>query len=158
MLAFGIALASMAGGCGDVRSEFLSNRVQDTCDGSWPVCETVAGCVLGNQSYREGRFPGRTQFIVRVAEPSVVRVSFLLDEVSAAGEQTVITFHEDGCRARIREEISGRAFVGDAERQGQVSREATLHGVGDHLIQLESDAQARYLVKVDVEPTRPGAR
>ncbi len=148
----------MLAACGDVRSEFLENRVPDSCDGSWPVCDTVAGCVLGNHSYREGRFPGRTQFVVRLSEPSVVRVSFLLEQVSASGEQTVITFHEDGCRARIREELSGRAFVGDAERQGWTSREATLQGVGDHLIELESDAQARYLVKVDVEPTRPGAR
>lgn len=147
--------ALLAGaGCGDRRADFLQGRVEDACNEAWPVCDTVAGCILGPESYREGRFPGDARFIVRLAEPSIVRVSFFLEEVGAAGALTVITFHEDGCRARIREELGGRTFVGEAERFGFVGREAQLNGVGDHLISLESDAQARYLVKVDVTPVR----
>ena len=35
-----------------------------------------------------------------------------------------------------------------------MSRDADLSGVGDHLIEFESDARARYLMKVDVLPLR----
>ena len=149
-----LLLFGLAAGCGDARGDFVQGRAQDSCDEAWPVCAEVAGCVLGNQSYRAGRFPGETRFAIHLEEPSLVRVSFFLEDVGAAGEETVITLYEDGCRARVREAISGRTFVGEAERNGVVYREATLTGAGDYLIELQSDAQARFLVKVDVTPTR----
>ena len=154
LLVFAALACAFGSGCGDARDDFVQGRAPDTCDEAWPVCGEVAGCVLGNQSYREGRFPGETRFAVRLEEPSLVRVSFFLEEVGAAGEETVVTLFEDGCRARVREAISGRTFVGEAERNGVVFREATLTGKGDHLIELHSDAQARFLVKVDITPTR----
>lgn len=132
----------------------MGARVQDLCDESWPVCDTVAGCVLGAESYRAGRFPGTARFVVRLAEPSTVRVSLFVEDAGAAGEQTFITWYEDGCRARVREELSGRTLFGEAERFGAVTREARLDGVGDHLVEIESDAQAQYLVKVDVVSRR----
>lgn len=140
--------------CGDRRSDFLGARVEDQCDENWPVCDRIAGCILGAESYRTGQFPGTGRFAVRIEEPSTVRVSFFLENLGAAGEATVITWHEDACRARIREEISGRAFLEESQRFESVSREADLNGVGDHLIEYHSDAQAEYLVKVDVIPKR----
>ncbi|MBX5483326.1 MAG: hypothetical protein IRZ16_16010 [Myxococcaceae bacterium] len=141
-------------GCGSRRSDFVQARVEDTCDESWPVCDTISGCILGAETYRSGRFPGEGRFAVRLAEPSEVTVSFFLEDVVSSGEQTSITFYEDGCRGRVREEIQGRTFVGEAERFTAVSRSARLTGVGDHLIEYASDAQADYLVKVDVVPVR----
>ena len=67
-----------------------------------PVCSQVAGWILGTESYAEGRFPGRGRFIVQLPEASTVKVSFYLEEVSAAGEETVVLFHEDGCRSGIQ--------------------------------------------------------
>ena len=158
LLGIGAFLLLATPGCGDRRSDFLGARVEDRCDESWPICDTVAGCILGHESYRSGRFPGHGRFIVRLAEPSLVRVSFFLENVGASGERTIITWHEEACRARIREEVSGRTFVGEAQRYESVSREAELDGVGDHLIEFESDAQAEYLVKVDVTPRRTANR
>lgn len=144
----------LASACGSRRGDFVERRVEDTCDESWPVCDTVAGCILGAETYRTGRLPGEGRFAVRIAEPSVVTVSFFLENIGASGNMTAITFHEDGCRARIREEIQGRTFVGEAERFNGVSRSAELDGVGDHLIEYQSDAQADFLVKVDVVTKR----
>lgn len=141
-------------GCTSRRDTFLADRALDKCDGVWPVCDTVAGCLLGDRSYVEGRFPGSGKVGVQVFEPSTVRVSIFLDEVGSTGEETVIHFFEDRCRARHREAITGRTFVGEAEQVGWVSREADLVGTGDHLISFESDAKARYLLKVDVIPKR----
>nr|WP_225936901.1 hypothetical protein [Myxococcus sp. RHSTA-1-4] len=144
----------LAVACGDSRDDFIGPRVKDACDAAWPVCSRVAGCILGTESYAEGRFPGRGQFIVQVPEASTIKVSFYLEEVSAAGEETVVLFHEEGCRARTREAADGRTVLDMMEKAGEFTREADVTGVGDHLIEFESDMQARYVVKVDVSPLR----
>lgn len=137
-----------------MRDQFIGVRIEDGCDGEWPICDTTVGCFIGDRSYVTGRFPGKNQVAIQIFEPSTVTVSFLISEVSGSGEQTVVTFYEDRCRSRIRTEITGRTFLGEAEKQGFVAREADLTGAGDHLIEFESDARARYLMKVDVMPLR----
>jgi hypothetical protein len=114
----------------------------------------MVGCFVGDRSYIEGRFPGKNRFAISLFEPSKVTVSFMLFDTSGAGERTVVNFYEDACRARVRTEVSGRTFVGESQRTGVISRSADLSGVGDHLIELESDARTSYLVKVDVLPLR----
>ncbi|MCP3138986.1 hypothetical protein [Pyxidicoccus xibeiensis] len=150
----GLLFAVLAVGCGGSREDFIGPRVKDTCDASWPVCSRVAGCILGTESYSEGRFPGRGQFIVQAPEAATVKVSFFLEDVTAAGEETVVLFHEEGCRARTRQASDGRAVLDMMEKFGEYTREADVTGVGDHLIEFESDMQARYVVKVDVTPLR----
>jgi hypothetical protein len=140
--------------CGGRRDEFIAGRVADRCDGEWPVCDQIAGCLIGNQSYVEGRFPGQNRVAVQLFEPSTVKAWFFLQETSAAGTETVVSFFEDRCRARIRETLSGRAFVGEAEQLGYVLREAELSGIGDHLLTFQSDSKTSYLFKVEVIPTR----
>jgi hypothetical protein len=149
----GLALG-LGVGCGGGRADFIGARAQDMCDAQWPVCSEVAGCILGQESYTEGRLPGKGQFIVQLPEASTVRVHFFLEEVVAAGEETVVTFHEEGCRQRIRQSVTGKTALDSAEKLGEFSREADLTGVGDHLVEFESDMQARYVLKVEVEPLR----
>ena len=139
-------------GCGDPREVFIGARVRDACDEGWPVCGELVGCLLGPESYAEGRFPGRASTLVQTVEPSIVTVSLHLWDLGAAGEETAILFHETECRGRTRVAIPGLTLVDEAERHGVVTREAELVTVGDHLIEFESDGQARYLVKVDVRP------
>jgi hypothetical protein len=141
-------------GCGGTRTDFIGSRAKDACDAEWPVCSRVAGCILGAESYAEGRLPGKVQFIVQLREASTVRVRLFLEEVVAAGEETVVTFHEEGCRARVRQPASGRTVLDFAEKVGEFSREAELTGVGDHLVEIDSDLQGRYVLKVEVEPLR----
>src|SRR5262245_44989268 len=90
---FVACLAALAGnafliGCDSQKDAFVGPRVEDHCDESWPVCDLVAGCVLGPESYREGNFPGDGRFIVRIGEPSTVKVSLYLEDVRAAGDET----------------------------------------------------------------------
>jgi hypothetical protein len=91
---------------------------------------------------------------VQLFEPSTVTLSFFLTEIAGTGDETRISFHETECRSRVRRVLSGRSLVGESESKGWVSREADLSDVGDHLIEFESDARAKYLVKVDVLPLR----
>lgn len=118
------------------------------------MCAEISGCLLGDKSFIEGRFPAKRQLVVQLFEPSKVTVTFLLEEVTAAGDETSLTFFEERCRSRVRVPISGRTFVGESEQIGTVKRSAELTGEGDHLLEVESDARARYLLKVDVVPLR----
>ncbi len=149
-----VAFAALASACGGKREAFLGTRVEDSCTAQWPICDKIAGCLLGDSSYIEGRFPGTRLIGVQVFEPSTVRLSFQLDNVGAAGQETAINFFEDRCRSRTRLTLSGRSFVGENDTVGFVNREAELSGVGDHLIEFSSDIRAQYLLKVSVIPTR----
>lgn len=141
-------------GCSGSKSQFVDGRVLDQCSEPWEVCSQIAGCLVGEESYLEGRFPGEVRFIVQTPEPSRVKVSFFVEDARAAGDETAINFFEDRCRSRVRESVSGRSFLGEAEQFGEFSREALLTGLGDHLIEITSDAQARYSLKVEITPTR----
>lgn len=149
-----VAVAELLAACGDKREAFIGVRVPDSCSQQWPICDRIAGCLLGDQSYIEGRFPGDRLIGVQVFEPSTVTVSFQLEDVGATGEETAINFFEDRCRTRTRLTITGRTFVGEADKVGYVQRAADLSGVGDHLIEFSSDVHAHYILKVDVLPVR----
>jgi hypothetical protein len=110
--------------------------------------------MLGDRSYIEGRFPGKNQVAIKLFEPSEVTVSFLLSETTGAGLQTVVNFYEASCSSRVRTVITGRTLVGESGTRGFVSRKAELSAVGDHLIDVESDARTKYLMKIDVLPLR----
>lgn len=141
-------------GCATHREEFLFGRVQEKCDSEWPVCDQISGCLVGSTSYVAGKFPGSGKLAVQVFEPSSVTVSFYLEKVGALGTETAINWYEERCRARYRETITNRTFVGEMEQQFYVARTADLSGTGDHLITFESDVSADYLAKVDVVPKR----
>lgn len=141
-------------GCSSTEEEFIGSRVEDACDGTWPVCATTAGCILGDRSYVSGRFPGTAKGVVQLFEPSEVTASLLLTEMASTGDETVFSFFEDRCRARIREAVTGKVLMDEAARTGIVTRSADLTGIGDHLVEITSDARMSYFLKVDVLPVR----
>lgn len=155
LVALYAAVAFLLCGCPDIKQQFVGSRVLDKCDVAWPVCDTISGCLLGDLSYIEGKFPDSSAKVaVQLFEPSEVTVSFFLENVAGSGEETAISFYEDRCRSRVRQTINGRSFVGEMEQNGVVKRSQTLQGAGDHLIEIESDARLSYLLKVDVLPLR----
>lgn len=92
--------------------------------------------------------------MLQLAEPSTVYASLFIESIQASGTETAINFYEGGCRQRVRLSATGKEFVSEVEQQGDFSRQADLVDVGDHLIELESDAACRYSLKIDVVPTR----
>lgn len=141
-------------GCEGVREQFIGGRIDDDCSGTWNVCSTTVGCFLGDRSYIEGRFPGKNKVATQIFEPSEVTVSLHLFETAGSGDETVLNFFEASCSARVRVPITGKALMADNDKVGWVSRSAELSGIGDHLLEVESDARTRYLLKIDVMPLR----
>lgn len=152
-LVLGGAVVALASGC-DIRQQFIGTRIADDCNGTWNVCDTTVGCFLGDQSYVEGRFPGANKVGIQLFEPSEVTVTMMLFDTGGQGETTTFNFFEDSCGSRTRVELTGKAFVNENQQNGWVARSAELSGVGDHLIDVESDARASYLMKIDVLPLR----
>lgn len=147
-------LTLLAAGCGSRRDQFIGARSLDKCSESWPVCDTMASCLVADESYLQGRFPNSGRFIVTLAEPSTVRVSILVENVDAAGSTTTVDWYEERCRSRIRASVDGKALVNETEQIGAFIRDADLLGLGDHLVEFQSDAEADYTLKVDVIPKR----
>lgn len=125
----------------------------DTCNGSWPVCNQTASCYIGNESYTSGRFPGQGKIIVRLDEPSEVKVSFFFDNISAVGTLTSIVWYETGCTANTRVDVDGQTVATESNSTGVFERSANLLENDEHLISFKSDLEATYLMKVDVTPT-----
>lgn len=150
-----VGLVALVGtGCQGVREQFIGTRIADACDGEWPICSTTVGCFVGDRSYVEGRFPGKNSLGIQLFEPSEVTVSIYLHDTAGAGETTVVNWFEPSCASRVREEITGRTLIGESDKLGWVSRKAELSGIGDHLIEVDSDARSLYLMKIDVLPLR----
>ena len=109
---------------------------------------------MSPQTYTEGRLPGGTKMIVKIDEPSTVRVHMYLENVRAAGNQTSLDFYETGCVNRVRTVATGNAFVSEFDQTGDFVEEADLLETGDHLIELSSDTECIYTLKLEVIPKR----
>ena len=153
-VSFGGLALLLTASCSDPRGEFIGPRVLDQCSGGWPVCSTLVGCILGPESYIQGALPQAFGFIAHLDEPSTVRVHILLDNATAAGTLTTLTWNEPGCTSHIQTQVTGQVLLEESQRQGEFIRDGLLQGLGDHLIQVDSDARASYLLKVDILSAR----
>lgn len=151
--AFAVLVLVWLCGCSSGRDDFIGARVKDSCNGSWPVCNQTASCFIGNESYIEGRFPGQGKIIVRLDEPSEVKVSFYFDDITAVGTLTSIVWYETGCKASIRADVDGKTVAAESNSTGVFERSENLLDQDEHLISFKSDLEATYLMKVEVIPT-----
>jgi len=139
-------------GCSSGRDDFIGARVLDSCNESYSVCDQIASCFIGDESYIEGRFPGEGRIIVRLEQPSTVTVSFFFDNITAVGTLTSIVWNETGCTATTRVDVPGQTVAAEANQTGVFERSANLLENDEHLIFFKSDLEATYLMKVDVVP------
>lgn len=158
VLTFAVALAlapalSPTEGCGNPADGFTSGRALDPCGETWPVCNTVAGCILGGGNYVQGTFPGTFQYVVQTPGPATVAVNVFLQNVTGAGTNTTIDWWETGCGSSFPQTVAGSVFVGETQQAGMFTRSQALTGTGDHLVTIQSDATASFLLDVTVTTT-----
>ncbi len=140
-------------GCNpSAQTEFVGERIPNSCGSAWPVCQTFAGCVLDDTSYTQGNIPGSVKFIVNTLGAATIQVSMFLTSAQAEGTLTAITVFEPGCGVQYRTEVMGKDFFAESESEnGQpFNRSQQVSLAGDHLIQVDSDATASYLLAVTV--------
>jgi hypothetical protein len=147
-----LPLVWVLGGCSDPQDDFIGARVLDPCNGSWPVCDGYASCILGSESYTEGNLPGSGNIIVQTLTPSTVQLSFFFTNLSAAGGQFSIVFYEPGCTSNVTVDVDGPTVAGESQTLGVFARSAQLDVAGYHLVTYQGTTTAFYLLKVDVTP------
>jgi hypothetical protein len=151
------AAASLLPACvPDSEDLFIDNRTYVPCVGQVPVCVTQAGCVLDAAGYTRGNFAqGSTlRAVVRTTVPSVIEVQLYFRTEGSPGTDTEIAFNEVGCRTRIALQSGGVDVFAEAGEGRVWSRKQQVFTPGDHLVEVFSDAQAEYLLKVNVQPTQ----
>lgn len=152
-----LALALVASGCGlGAADNFTRGLEREACEGTFPVCQTTAGCVLRPGRYVEGRFPGSRQVIVPALAESVITVRIYFVTQVAAGVDTEILWHEPGCFDTYQDLSEGRDLFREAGPGRVFSRSQQVFLEGDHLVEVYSDAVGEYLLTVDVDA--PGGR
>lgn len=148
----------LASGCGlGAEGNFTAGLTLDRCDGTYPVCQTTAGCTLGVGKYVEGSFPGARQFIVPAPEEAIIKVKIFFREAVATGVDTEILWHEPGCFDTYQYASEGADIFLDAGNDKIFERQRQVFLAGDHLVEVFSDAVADYLLSVEVE-SAGGAR
>ena len=148
-----LALAALLGlACNGPVDSFTSGRVLDPCGETWPVCNTVAGCILSDANYVQGTFPGTFQYVVQAPGPATVSVNVFLENVTGAGTTTTLDWWETGCTSSFPTTVQGSVFVGETQELGVFTRSQDLSGEGDHLVTIQSDATASFLLSVVVTP------
>lgn len=140
----------------DSEELFIDNRVFQSCIGQVPVCVTQAGCVLDGGRYTRGNFAqGSTlRTIVRTTVPSEIEVLLFFRTEASPGTDTEIAWNEVGCRNRTSQQSGGVDVFAEAGEGRVWSRKQQVFTPGDHLVEVFSDAQAEYLLKVNVRATQ----
>ena len=149
-LALSLGAALLLAGCPDAADQFISGRLLDPCNSGWPVCDTTAGCFVGNAYYLEGQFPGTRRFIVRTDGQAQVTIALFLKSEGAAGKSLRIEWNDASCGTKSVEEIDGKAFFKETEAEGELDRTKNVYQGGDHLIEVSCDSTAEYILKAVV--------
>jgi hypothetical protein len=151
-----LASAALTGCVPDSEDLFIDNRTYVPCNGQVPVCVTQAGCVLDSTSYTRGNFAqGSTlRTIVRNTVPSVIEVQLYFRTEGSPGTDTEVAWNEVGCRTRVSQQSGGIDVFAEAGEGRIWKRKQEVFTPGDHLVEVFSDAQAEYLLKVNVQPAQ----
>lgn len=145
------ALLWTATGCVREDAVFTEGRLRTTCDGAIPVCDSRGACILGNDKYIDGQFPGGKKLIVpTTSDDNKLVVRFLLREMISPGTEILVRAHRPACSDFDERQVEADLF----ERAGDdriLQFELALPGEGDHLLEIFSDMSAEYSMTTTVE-------
>jgi hypothetical protein len=136
-----LALASPAvlPSCGATAGDSLN-----PCNETIPApCGMIAHCVLDNDQYVEGTFPGMQTFVVRAPAPEMVTFSFEFTNRISAGTTLTLSSTEPDCSQTSTYMNKTDIFM-QAGASGILTFPITMTEAGDHLIQFSSDAYCSY--------------
>jgi hypothetical protein len=138
--------------CGLGDEVFVAGAEYDPCMATVGVCQTAAGCNMGETVYIEGDFPGFRNFVVKtlLADTTLV-VKVFFKTRKHPGEDTEITWFEPGCNDFYRYESFGEDIFAEAGTDQVFQKEQKLRQAGPHLVEIYSDAWAHYLLRVELK-------
>lgn len=155
-----VALCSLfsLAGCLGVTSEdhFIGSNKENLCSGVWYACkDQSAGCVLNQDQYLTGTFPGVRKFLVETPSGDwKIKIQLFLRDRLSPGTETEIDWYEPGCGDVYEYRLSRSKAPGDLFEQAGKDQifevQQAVVNPGDHLVTLWSDSICRYLLKVEL--------
>jgi hypothetical protein len=106
-------------------------------------CGMISHCILADDEYIQGSFPGSQTFTIRIAAPEMVTFSFEFTNRISAGSMLTLTSTEPDCSETSTYTAPGDIFM-LAGASGILSFPITMTEPGDHLIQFSSDSYCSY--------------
>ena len=132
-------------GCVREDQVFTEGRLRTTCNGAIPVCDSRGACILGDDQYIDGSFPGGKKVIVRTGtDDNTLLVRFLLREMLSPGTEILVRAHEPACSNFDERHIDEADLFERAGDDRILEFELALPGKGDHMIEIFSDMAAEY--------------
>jgi hypothetical protein len=147
------AVAVTVSCAGDPQSAFVANRMAVSCDSAVPVCTTYAGCGLDGTNYTKGSFAQgpAIRFLVHTEGPATISVEVFFTSEQSPGVDTEVTWYEAACSTSTTQASDGADVFAEAGAGMVWKRSQKVTTAGDHLVELFSDAQADYLLRVEVQ-------
>ena len=135
----------------DVDSDaFIAGAELEPCSSTVEICQVTAGCVLAEDEYLAGSFPGFRNFVVRTPDRATLAIRLFFEERRHPGEVTEIIWFEPGCADSEKYDSNGADIIAEAGDGREFIRSALMQRAGDHLIEIYSDAHVQYLLRVEV--------
>jgi hypothetical protein len=138
--------------CGVDEGAFLAGSDGVPCQENVPVCQTSAGCIMGESRYVEGNFPGIISFVVTTPADTIVAVKLFFKGQINPGEDTEIIWYEPGCGDKQIYMSGVDDIFSLTGEDGVFSQEKKVRRAGDHLIEIESDAYTHFFARVELDP------
>ena len=148
-----LLIALPLAGCLSAEETFIGAGLPILCDDAYYICNVTAGCILDEDHYLEGVFPGtrRVVFVASVPEQDV-RVRFYLKEMEAPGTELMVRIFEPSCTMGTANSSASLTDVDLFEEAGDdrtIIFELSVLDDGEHLVEIFSDASATYLLVIE---------
>lgn len=138
--------------CSEGYGGFTGARLGVLCDRTIPVCSVQAACVMDDASYAEGVFPGGLRtLLIHADERSLVTVRILFVGARAGGNELRVRVYETGCAGFDETRIADRDVLQTVGPTGIFETTLEMNGIGDHLLEIFSDAASSFVVTVQTE-------
>ncbi len=141
------------GGCPSAEDTFKQGLLPTLCDESFYVCNVSAGCVLEEDYFLEGVFPGTRRVILVTDEPDTdLRVRIFLKDMMSPGTEFLLQIYEPNCTL---DTYHSRIYMADTDLFDEAGDDRTLDldlqalDPGEHLLEMYSDASTGYLLTVE---------
>jgi len=145
----GLLVLVLLGACGLAEEVFIAGADYDPCQATVGVCQTAAGCNMGETKYIEGDFPGFRSFVVKtLVEDTTLEIQIFFKTRKHPGEDTEITWYEPGCNDFYRYESFGEDIFAEAGADQVFIKAQKMRQSGPHLVEIYSDAYTHYLLRV----------
>lgn len=130
---------------------FTQGRAYDSCVQSINACPgQTATCVLDDKRFARTQFPGSINFMVEADPDSQIEVLIYLSDQRDAGFSTRIYWYEPGCSDVYVYDSAGRDLFEEAEETHIIQKKEKIYEGGEHLIEINSDMQAKVVIAVNV--------